>query len=167
MQFSLQDGNKFGIFWSCKDNKKTERKRFLNKINEKLLLKELKVRNSKNLNEQKLKTCNLKDFFLFSNWFGVFPEVQRFAKMKNESISYMFLFWFCRESSFWNKTPTDQQDIFRPNCSSNDTFWDSSHCTMKTHKFLMKKELTLFEYCHPISEANSSRTHQTHINTKT
>ena len=48
---------------------------------------------------------------------------------------------------FENKTPADQQDIFRPNCSSNDIFLrlKSSHYTMKTLRGLMEKGLTLFE----------------------
>ena len=66
---------------------------------------------------------------------------------------------------FDNKTPPDQQDIFRPNCSSNDIFLrlKSSHCTMKAHRCLMKKGLTLFEKCHAISEGNTSRRHRTPI----
>ena len=46
-----------------------------------------------------------------------------------------------------NKTPADQEDIFRPNCSSNDIFLrlKSSNYTMKTLRGLMEKDLTLFE----------------------
>ena len=68
-------------------------------------------------------------------------------------------------TDFMNKTPADQQDIFRPNCSSNDIFLrlKSSHYTMKTLRGLMEKGLTLFEYCYAISEGNTLRRHQTHL----
>ena len=40
-----------------------------------------------------------------------------------------------------NKTNADQQDIFSPNCFSNDIFLrlKSSHCTMKTQRFDEKR----------------------------
>ena len=46
-----------------------------------------------------------------------------------------------------NKTPADQQDIFRPNCPNNDIFLrlKSSHYTMKKLRGLMEKGMTLFE----------------------
>ena len=48
-----------------------------------------------------------------------------------------------------NKMSANQQDIFRPNCSSNDIILrlKSRRCTIKTQKSLMKKVLTrVFEY---------------------
>ena len=61
--------------------------------------------------------------------------------------------------------PADQQDIFRPNCLSNDIFLrlKSSHYTMKTLRGLMEKSLTLFEKCYAISEGDTLRRHQTPI----
>ena len=63
------------------------------------------------------------------------------------------------------KTPADQQNIFRPNCSSNDRFLKlkSNHYTTKTLRGLMEKSLTLFEQCYAISEGYTLRRHQTPI----
>ena len=63
--------------------------------------------------------------------------------LKSQVRGAKLLFYFLKN----NKTPADQQDIFRPNCSSNDIFLrlKSSHCTMKTHRGLMKTGLPLFE----------------------
>ena len=96
------------------------------------------------------------------------PEGHKLPR-KEEGIVIQYLFVSNHISklafSILNKMPADQQDTFRTNCSSNDTIsrLKRSHCTMKTHKSLMKKVLTFFEKCHPISEENTWRTHLTLI----
>ena len=77
-----------------------------------------------------LLTCNVQTYLHFSEFYQTFLE-------KNK-----------------NKTPADQQDIFRPNCSSNDIYLrlKSSHYTMKTLRGLMGKGLTLFENVMPFQK---------------
>ena len=44
--------------------------------------------------------------------------------------------------------------FLRLHCTLRYIF-EKRHCTMKTHRSLMEKVLTLFEKCHPISEENT------------